>query len=242
MLSFFKYPFTGYNYQSSHHNTYTRKTTKLVRQDTAIMGDQAHQTAIAIVDLNHVPQAMEQVPQNLEAALARIRELEAVNTTLNQQHQELQEKYHLQGRDHDRAITNEDTIEEENDLLQQRLRLVQMQNQLLRGEEETARGERDDLQKQLRDVRGENEHLRSTIAVREGEITVSRFKHKDRIQELERALRKAQDQRAERLSEVQMEQSRCRRQLLDQNVRNNVLQRRVADLEAHITRCPFYTI
>jgi chromosome segregation ATPase len=199
---------------------------------SAIMGDQAHQRAIAIVNLNDVPQAMGQAPQTLESALARIRELKAANTTLDQEYQELQEKYRLQGEDHDRAIANEDTVEEEKDLLQQQLQDAQSEKQRLKNELENSKRERDDFQKQLLEVEGANEVLRSTMAMLEGDVTVSRFRH--RIQELERAVREAQDQRAERIYEMQENHDRYRRQLVDQNVRINVLRRRVVELKGEI--------
>ncbi|PMD60684.1 uncharacterized protein K444DRAFT_629173 [Hyaloscypha bicolor E] len=83
---------------------------------------------------NNVQQPHAQSPPTLEQALGRIAELEAVNTTLRQGYDDLHTEYHRQKEDHERAITNEDAVEEELERAREHHQELEEENQELRGQ------------------------------------------------------------------------------------------------------------
>jgi hypothetical protein len=103
------------------------------------------QEAIEQLLAPHIQTNQEQTPQTLSAALAEIRQLQAANDTLKQNYVQLQTQHvllhircDLMEEDHDRSITNEDTVEEENDNLRDVLDKLQDKYHSIKAERDHA--------------------------------------------------------------------------------------------------------
>ncbi|PMD15908.1 hypothetical protein NA56DRAFT_731855 [Hyaloscypha hepaticicola] len=90
------------------------------------------QAAISQLPSPSIQTPQDQTPQTLSAALAIARQLKSENDTLRQNYTHLQAahailriKYNMMEEDHERAIVNEDTVEEENDILREVLEEMQ---------------------------------------------------------------------------------------------------------------------
>lgn len=126
------------------------------------------QAAISQLPSPSIQTPKDQTPQTLSAALAIIRQLTAANDTLRQNYTHLQAahailriKYKMMEEDHERAIVNEDTVEEENDILREENGILRGKNEILQGENEIHRGERDILREVLREMQGKYEAVKA---------------------------------------------------------------------------------